>query len=507
MMYRRITKIEKITIFILCLMGGNVLSGTAQDKRPNIIFICTDDQADWTVGASGNKEAITPNLDRLAKEGAYLSNKFVTTPVCSPARATILTSKYASEVNIPDFIISSGSKLYTKEKAQVGLPSSEVTFAELLRNVGYTTALFGKWHLGNYGEGGFDKFHPTNFGFQYYEKLPAGVPQLPARRMIEYGITDPEEGFTDDILTTNVIQYLDEIKEDPFLLCVMYRTPHAPWRPAPKVDRAVYGQRELSIPNPDYPDLDVERVKRMMRFYMVTVATVDRNVGRILDALDEMGISDNTIVIFTSDNGLTLGHNGIWHKGNGYWLTKTLPAGTEHVEGRIRPNLYDKSMKVPGIIRWPGTVSPGIRIANTVSSLDWFPTILEMAGLDVSVAPKGIRGHSIVPLLKQENIRNWDNDLYAEYSMVNYATALMRTYRTPEWKLVRDFLDPSRDELYNLKDDPEESHNLINNDDNDAKAAIRELDKKLRDRMREIKDPLLQAAEKNDFTEYLKNTQ
>lgn len=474
----------------------------AQNKQPNIIFICTDDQAEWTVGASGNTEAVTPTLDRLAEEGAYLSNTFVTTPVCSPARATIFTSRYASEVNIPDFIVQPGHMLYSEQKGKVGLDPGALTFVELLRKAGYATGLVGKWHVGGWTEDPSRRFHPTHYGFEYFMGMTGGGTSATDAPLEEDGIVSKQVGFTDDILTEKAIRYVRDHKDQPFFLCLMYRNPHTPWNPAPTEDRAVYAGKDLTIPHLDYPDIDTLRLKGMMEDYMVNVASVDRNVGDVMEELERQGISENTIVIFTSDNGFSMGHNGIWHKGNGLWATRTLPPSTENIDGKYRPNLYDNSIKVPGIVWWPGVIRPGQRISHTVSNLDWFPTILQMAGVRSSV-PKGVRGRSIVPLLRGDAVKDWDNDIYTEYSMINYCRALMRSYRTPEWKLVRDFLNPERDELYDLKNDPEERNNLVRSNDRQVKAIIKGLDKKLRNKMQEIDDPLLKAVKKNDFTEYL----
>ncbi len=494
----------KVFVSLQCTaLFFNHANAWSQDKKPNIIFICTDDQAAWTVGASGNNEAITPNLDKLAEDGAYLSNMFVTTPVSSPARAGIFTSKYASEVNIPDFIVVPSHKLHTPEKGRVGLAPDEVTFVELLRNAGYRTGLVGKWHLGDWTRDASRTFHPTNYGFEHFVGITGGGTATADAAIEEDGVITKQKGFTDNILTRRALKYIRDNKNDPFLLCVMYRSPHTPWRPAPRADRAVYAGKDLTISHMDYPDLDTVRVKRMMEDYMVNVATVDRNVGDILKELERLGLFDSTIVIFTSDNGFNMGHNGIWHKGNGLWATKTMPPSTENIDGKYRPNLYDNSLKVPGIIRWPGVVSPGLHVSNTVSNLDWYPTILQMAGVGTENAPQGIRGKSIVPLLKEEESNKWDNDIYTEYSMINYCTALMRSYRTPEWKLVRDFLNPERDELYDLRNDPGERNNLISSKNKEIITAIEQLDRKLLRKMEEINDPLLKSVRKKDFTDYL----
>jgi uncharacterized sulfatase len=187
-----------------------------------------------------------------------------------------------------------------------------------------------------------------------------------------------------------------------------------------------------------------------------------------------------------------MGHNGIWHKGNGHWVLTENPKATYNVPEGQRPNMYDNSIRVPTAVRWPGVVQPGTVITETVANIDWYPTIVEMAGLSV---PPGvtIRGRSIVPLLKGER-PEWDNDFHAEYSTRHQSYTHMRMYRTAEWKLIRDFLDPSRDELYNLKDDPEETKNLIGGTSPEVRRAIEELQARMVARMREIGDPVARMA-------------
>lgn len=502
-MQKTACKLSISHLFALCLVLilFSPLQSRAQQKRPNIIFICTDDQAYWTTGASGNRQAHTPHLDQLAKEGAYLSNMFVTTPVCSPSRSSIFTGRYSSENNISDFIVDPGHKLFKPVEGTIGLDTNRTTFASLLANAGYTTGLVGKWHLGNWTLDSSRKFHPTHYGFQYYMGLTGGGTKASDAPLEEEGVVSVHKGLTEDILTDRAISFIKTNKDHPFLLCLMFRAPHGPWLPVAPEDWSNYENMDPSIPNPDYPNLDTAKVKDMTREYLASVTAVDRNVGNLLEQLRQLNLSDNTIVVFTADNGMNMGHNGIWHKGNGIWVTTTFPPSTPNINRKYRPNMYDNSLRVPGIIKWPGAIKPGTRISNTVTTLDWFPTILQMAGVSMPSADT-VRGKSITSLLRGEKTGSWNNDLYAEYSMIHYCRALMRCYRTPEWKLVRDFLNPDRDELYDLKRDPEESQNLIQSKDKKIKAIIEELDKKIIERMTQINDPLLQAVKNNTLQTY-----
>lgn len=483
---------EKINciLIVTCLFLANY-SVQAQGQRPNILFIFTDDQASWAVSASGDPNAHTPNMDRLVREGAYLKNAFVTTPVCSPSRASLMTSQYASEYDILDFIPQPGHRLYDPE-ADIGLAPESITFAEVLQQAGYATGLVGKWHLGDWTETEDKKYHPTNHGFDYFMGLTGGGTTPDNPPLEEDGVVREFKGLTTNILTDHAIEFIKKNAGHSFLLSLHFRAPHARWLPVAEEDWAPYENMDPILPNPGYPDLDVEKAKRKMREYLASTSGVDRSIGRLMSLLEELDIADNTIVIFTSDHGYNMGHNGIEHKGNGIWITKSLPAPTENIASKYRPNLYDNSLRVPAVVRWPGVIQPGTVIERTTTNLDWYPTIVEMAGAELP-EDKIIRGRSLVPLLKGEEVEEWNNDFFAEYSMINYCRAYMRCYRTPEWKLVRDFLNPERDELYNIARDPEENINLIHDCSDETKAVIKQLDAKLTASMKEIHDPVLKG--------------
>lgn len=479
-----------LAITLGAVTGGSALApGVAarveKTKRPNILFIMTDDQAPWAVGAANNPDARTPNMDRLFREGAYLTNCFTPTPVCSPSRATLMTSRYGSELGITDWI-------NPRREPEHGLDPATVTWPELLAEGGYSTGLVGKWHLGDQ-----DRHHPTRTGFQYFMGFRGGgtSPRNPSLEV--EGEVRKLEGYTYDLLTDHALGFLDRSAENardgkPFLLSVHYRAPHAPWLPAPEEDWAPFKDADPRIPHPDYPKLDLPRVKRVMREYLASVAGVDRNLGRILKRLDDLRVADNTLVVFTSDHGYNMGHNGVWHKGNGHWILTDPPAGTANVPRGQRPNMYDHSIRVPTAVRWPGVVKPGTRITRTVSHLDWYPTLTEAAGVRIPAGTK-IRGRSILPLLKGRRPGKWSNDFYAEYSTHHQTRTHMRMYRTERWKLVRDFLNEGRDELYDLKQDPEERTNRIADPRPEVRRAISDLHARILARMREVGDPVLKT--------------
>jgi uncharacterized sulfatase len=213
----------------------------------------------------------------------------------------------------------------------------------------------------------------------------------------------------------------------------------------------------------------------MMREYLGAVASVDRNIGRILDTLDELQIADDTVVVFSSDHGYNLAHHGLWHKGNGRWLL-TNNQGP-------RANMYDHSLRVPAVVRWPNRLKPGARVDEIVLNIDWFPTLLAMADVKIP-SDVLLRGKSFLPLLENQSIE-WRTSFYAEYQQKHVEVVDQRMWRTPAWKLVRDSRE-GMDELYDLSDDPGERHNLIGDSSPRVRKALKRLDAALHNRISEI---------------------
>jgi uncharacterized sulfatase len=348
----------------------------------------TDDQGPWAFGDAPNIDAYTPNMNKLRSQGVRLTNCFVTTPVCSPSRASLLTSRYSTEVGITDFIKSK----------KAGLDPALPAWPRIFADAGYETALIGKWHLGT-----ADRFHPSHFGYNEFAGFRWGA-----------GISNRQQGFTPDILTDLAIHFLRRKEDVPFMLSLHYWAPHASvkrrpdrrhtWLPLSEADWNRFKNKDVTIPNPDYPNLDIKQVTRMMREYLASVASADRNLGRLFGVLDELALTNNTIVVFTSDNGYNVGHNAVEGKGNGDWIV------TNSYDER--PNLYDNSLKVPTFIRWPGVIKPGTEIDKTITFLDWFRTLPAMANLKTS-ANLDIHGRNFLPLLLGKSVK-WNNDLFAQ---------------------------------------------------------------------------------------------
>lgn len=458
----------------LCLA---LLSAAAAGASPppNIVFLYADDQAAWTIGALGNNQARTPNIDRLYREGAALRNAFTTTPVCSPSRAGLMTSRYGSELGITDYLNPSA-------EPDNGLDPAIPTWPKILQAAGYRTLFIGKWHLGV-----LDKYLPTRNGYDrfYGFRNGAGISKDP--EVESDGAVKVVRGYTPDILTNEAVRFIrGQDGGRPFLVNVHYWAPHAntanrtpdgdrTWLPLSDADWKPFRGLDPILPQADYPRLDVARAKRMMREYLASTASVDRNVGRILDALDQTGMAEDTIVVFTSDHGYNLSHHGLWHKGNGRWLL---------LDNRgPRANMYDHSLRVPAVVRWPRRLDAGLRIDEIVLNIDWFPTLLAMAG---AALPEGIaiRGKSFLPLLERKDVR-LRTAFYAEYKQKHAEQADQRMWRTRNWKLVRDSRE-GMDELYDLRSDPQERRNLIADVRPRVRKAAARLDRALRRRMDEI---------------------
>lgn len=451
----------------LFVVAGTVAAeGKTVGKRPrktNLLCIVTDDQAVWSLGCYGNKESRTPHMDRLAREGALFRRAYVATPVCSPSRVSFLTGKYGTEVAITDYIAPK------EAQAGVGIPVSATTFLEILRRAGYATGLIGKWHLGM-----LPRFHPTKHGIDHFFGFTGGG-NKPMHPVLERGGKDEKfKGSLPDILTDEAIAFVKKHRDRPFALSLHFRAPHAPYAPVPKQDSAPFAKLDPSIP--DYPDLNIAKVKKLTVDYYGSVHSVDRNVGRLLQVLDDLGLAEDTIVLFTSDHGYSIGHNGVWHKGNGSWITNARG-------GQRRPNMFANNLQVPLLVRWPRRVKGGTKIDGLVSNIDTFPTVLALLEVD---PPRDYRQHGqdFSPLLRGEPYRR--EAVFAQYDLHNYTEARMRSVLTDRWHLVRQYHDNGQpDELFDLANDPEERRNLY------ADPAHRET----RDRLQEMLDGWMRNVE------------
>lgn len=420
-------------------------------EQPNLLFVLTDDQGAWAMGCAGNAEIRSPNLDRLAQEGIRFDNFFCTSPVCSPARASILTGRIPSQHGVHDALMwqSDTSKGGLKREVpadQVDFLRGMPTYAELLRDLGYDTCLSGKWHLGDSIEPkcGFDTWNPMPYGGTNYFNVP----------IVENGHVNKHTTYATDLFTDSALNFLEnnahgEQHERPFCLAVHYTAPHAPLgrehHPQALWDSYFEHCPFDSVPGADEPIpmgfntnlVDAERRKHQLAGYFAAIEGMDRNVGRMLDWLEEHDLRSNTLVVFMSDNGMNMGHHGLYGKGNATWPQ----------------NMFDTSVKVPCLISRPGHVPENQVNTDLLSQYDWLPTLMEYIGSPERV-PEGLPGRSFSPLLAGQPIGERKSIyVFDEYGPV-------RMIRSQEWKLIWRY-PAGAHELYNVVEDPEERVNLF----------------------------------------------
>jgi uncharacterized sulfatase len=452
---------------LACLVCTAGLARGAEPERWNLISIVTDDQARWAVGAYGNGEVRTPHLDRLAREGARFRNAFVPTPVCSPSRVSFLTGLYGTQVGITDYLAP------VEQEAGLGLPVEVITWPQVLQKHGYITGLIGKWHLGSK-----PAFHPTRRGFHHFFGFVGGG-NRPMDPTLEVDGTEKQlRGSLPDLLVDDAVRFVEANRSRPFALLLHFREPHTPYGPVPAEDSAPFQGLDPTIPQA--PGLDIAQVKKWTRDYYASVHAVDRNLGRLLARLDELKLAERTIVLFTSDHGYMIGHHGLHAKGNAHVI-----AGG--VRGPKRPNMFEESIRVPLLVRWPGVVKPGTEIVEPVSNIDTFASVLGMLNVPL---PDGSRqqGADFTPLLRGNKVA-WRDTVYGQYDLHNVGLAYMRMIRTPEWKLVRHHFTNGLDELYHLAEDPGETRNLYTSPTH--RATRDQLQQRLTAWQQSVDDPIL----------------
>lgn len=490
-----------------------------ETKRPNIVFIMADDHATQAISAYGHpisQLAPTPNIDRIAKEGALFKNNFCTNSICGPSRAVILTGKHS---HINGFRMN-GDRF----------DGSQQTFPKLLQKAGYKTAMFGKWHLHGHPQG-FDYWNILQDQGNYYN--PNFIKVNPQTKKVD---TTMVMGYATDIVTEDAIRYLDEIKDDgkPFMLMVQHKAPHRNWMPAL---RHVNKYDDVTFPVPDtyftdhkgstaskeqsqtiYVDMyeghdlkmtkkkgspelahnpwktDFERMtpdqramwdeayqpkndafhdanlkgkdlhlwklQRYLQDYLATIASVDEGVGRILDYLKKNNLEDNTIVVYTTDQGFYLGEKG--------WFDKRF--------------MYEESLEMPMLMKYPGTIEAGTEVTALTQNLDFAETFLDFANVPI---PDDMQGKSLKPLVTNE-IKDEDfrDAIYYHYYDFPAFHMVKKMYgvRTDRYKLFHVYDDIDEWELYDLEKDPNEVNNLINDESYD------DIEAKLRERLKELQE-------------------
>ena len=441
--------------------------------RPNIIYIMSDDHAAHAISAYGSRVNTTPNIDRIAREGALLTNVFATNSICTPSRAAILTGQYAH---------LNGVTMFNR------FDSSRVTVAQLLRQRGYHTAMIGKWHLGS-----------DPVGFDHWEILPGQGAYMNPILYTHTGEKTYTDRYVTDVITDLGIDFLKtRPRGKPFFLMLHHKAPHRNWQPdsthgAQFANRWIpepptlwddyttrsdalreneqriasnISRSDLKLTPPPglapaelrawlngFPDtltidqggrsvtltgtaLTRYKYQKYMRDYLATVQSVDDNIGRLLTYLDESGLARNTIVIYTSDQGFFLGDHGLYDK-------------------RF---MYEESLRMPFVIRWPARIRPGTRVDGMVINVD-FPSLF----LDVAGAPpsREMQGRSFLPLLLNRSASDWRTSMYYRYyhDPGHHNTRQHYGVRTLTHKLIY-FWTKDQWELFDLRSDPQELHNL-----------------------------------------------
>lgn len=426
-------------------------------KKPNILFILTDDQGPWAINCAGTQELYTPNLNRIAANGMRFDNFFCVSPVCSPARASILTGNIPSAHGVHDWLEGGnvdrdrfkqfGQDSYTSgyvyERTAILYLEGQLTYTDILSQNGYICALAGKWHLG-------DSINPQHGFSRWYTLGRGGCNHYYHPDIVEDGnITLHHGEYVSELFADKTIEYLKEFSsaDKPFYISVHFNAPHSPWGEGqhPKKWMDYYENCDFaSIPDiPDHPDMvtgpvyGTERRKERLRGYFAAVSAMDEQVGRILDVLEDKGLADDTVIIFTSDNGMCMGQHGVWGKGNG-----TFPM-----------NMYDSSIKVPFLISYPKLIPAGTVCSHMVSAYDLFPTLIHLAGLNMP-ADVSLPGKSFVNCLNSEKEKQKDEEIvvFDEYGPV-------RMIRNREWKYVHRY-PYGKHELYHISVDSLEEHNL-----------------------------------------------
>ncbi|HZO04797.1 MAG TPA: sulfatase [Solirubrobacterales bacterium] len=452
---------------------------TGPAAPPNIIFIMTDDHAAHAISAYGSRLIRTPNIDRLAREGMRFDNCFVTNSICTPSRAAILTGKYAHLNGVPVFN---------------HIDNSQPMLQKYLQRAGYHTGMVGKWHLGGNNPARPEDGKPT--GFDYWNILP-GQGAYFDPEFIDNGKRVKLQGYTTDIITDLALGFLkDRPQGKPFFLMYHHKAPHRNWQPDEKhrrqfenvivpepetfdddyrgksdaaraatmrIDRDL-NENDLKVPPPaglSGPELKKWKYQRYMRDYLACVAAVDDNIGRLLAWLDENDLAKNTIVIYTSDQGFFLGEHNFFDK-------------------RF---MYEESLRMPFLVRWPGRVKPGAVSRGMILNVDFAPTLLAAAGVGV---PADMQGRSFVPLLEGRAPKDWRTSMYYRYYHPgHHNVAAHYGVRDERYKLIY-FNKLDQWELYDLRKDPREMRNVY--DDPAHQGVAKRLKAELLRLRRELRD-------------------
>ncbi len=424
----------------------------------NIIVLLTDDHAQWALPCYGNSEIHAANLDYLADTGVVMANAFTPTPVCSPARASFWTGLYPSQHGVHDYLAEHedeiGSRNWIANKPNLG---------QLLQDAGYKTAMCGKWHCG-LGEGPID-------GFDYWYSAWRQTPKyhLPTANYSDHGVITEKSGFDTQIITDAALRFLRETKEQPYFLFIGLSTTHSPWlNRAERLVSVLRNQSFKDIPDDAFYPFGIagdtpktpSNPNEVAAQYYASVSQIDEMLGRVLDELDALGQREDTLIVYTSDHGLNLGHHQVWGKGN---ATRPL-------------NMLEESIRVPLILNHPRSLLSNEVKQEFVNHTDLFMTLLDYAG----ALPKEdiYPGESYKPLLLGQD-QHWRDVNIAEYGPV-------RMIRSKRYKLIlREPLGANL--FFDLENDPRENNNLYEHAE--SKELIETLSEQLNAFFKRYEDP------------------
>lgn len=438
-------RINVALLAMILLLAPWRVTASEATAHPNIVFILADDLGWKDLGCYGSTFYETPNLDKLAAEGIKFTRAYAACCVCSPTRASIMTGKYPARLGLTDWLPGQQPRRYQKllrPPLPDHLPLEEFTIAEAMKQGGYATCFIGKWHLG--GEG----FEPQNQGFDiniggcglghppsYFS--PYKIPTLP---------DGPNGEYLTDRLTEEAVKFIERSRDKPFFLYLPHYAVHNPQQAkAEMIEKYKQKAAKLKKSGPEFIEDSGRRVRQVQDqpIYGAMVQSLDEGVGRVLAKLEELGLSKNTIVIFTSDNGGLATSEGT--------PTSNIPLRC----GKGWP--YEGGVREPLIVRWPGVTHPGSTTDAPMISNDYYPTLLKMCGLPPQ--PKqALDGVNIVPLIKGESMPQrplfWHYPHYSNQGGPPSGTLMLGDYKLIEW------FEDMHCELYNVRDDIGEKNDL-----------------------------------------------
>lgn len=430
---------KKLNYIILFLSLLFIQEGINAQTPPNIILLFADDAGYADFGFHGSTKMKTPNLDKLAKQSVRFTQAYVTHPTCGPSRAGLITGRYQyrfgyEENNVPGFM----SAVSAADGAEMGLPQDEVTIADYLKQQGYATAFFGKWHLG-----GADRFHPTKRGFDEFYGFRGGArsyfsyteePREPMNKLERgFGNFEEHNGYLTDVLGEEAALFIEKkgTEKKPFFAFLSFNAVHTP------MDAK---EEDLN----QFPELNGNR-----KTVAAMTLAMDRAVGKVLDKLAALGIDDNTLVVFTNDNGGPSDKN----------------ASSNHPLSGIKATHLEGGLRVPCLMKWPGKIKPNTVYQNPISTFDLLPTFFVAAGGDMP-SLKDIDGVDLMPYINGDNTQHPHEVLFWKRD----ARAAMRK---GDWKLIRFPDRPA--ELFYLPDDIKEHNNLAASEPERYKKMYKEL--------------------------------